>query len=79
MRVEVVLPRVSETIDEVVVNEWLVEVGAEVDADTEILSVDADKSTAEIPATVKGVLVEQLVEPGDEISTGTVVAVIEQP
>lgn len=73
----VTLPRVSETIDEFYVVEWLVEVGGTVAADEPLLRVETDKAIVDIPSPVAGTLVERLVELDAEVKTGEEVAVVE--
>jgi 2-oxoglutarate dehydrogenase E2 component (dihydrolipoamide succinyltransferase) len=73
----VTLPRVSETIDEFYVVEWLVEVGGTVAADEPLLRVETDKAIVDIPSPVAGTLLEQLVVLDAEVKTGEEVAVVE--
>lgn len=73
----VVMPRVSEAVDESYVMEWSVEVGSAVAVDQVLLRVETDKAIVDIPSTVAGVLTQQLVTVDDEITTGDEVAVIE--
>lgn len=72
----ITMPRVSETIDESYVSEWLVSVGEPVEVDQVLLRVETDKAIVDIPSTVRGVLTEQLVAIDAEVSTGADVAVI---
>jgi len=71
------MPRVSETIDEFYVAEWLVAPGETVAVDQALLRVETDKAIVDIPSTVAGKLVSQLVEVDAEVKTGEDVAVIE--
>ena len=73
----ITMPRVSETIDESYVAEWLVAVGGRVEVDQVLLRVETDKAIVDIPSTVSGTLTEQLVALDAEVSTGAAVAVIE--
>ena len=73
----VVMPRVSEAIDDSYVVEWMVAVGGSVAVDQVLLRVETDKAIVDIPSTVAGTLTEQLVKVDDEITTGAEVAVIE--
>lgn len=77
MRMTVKMPRAADTVDEVVISEWLVEPGSAVAAGDPILRVETDKALVEVPAPVAGTLVEQLVAVDDEIGTGAPIAVIE--
>ncbi|MBO4208425.1 biotin attachment protein [Micromonospora echinofusca] len=71
------MPRVGETVDEVVVMEWEAEVGAEVAAGDVLLRVETDKAVVEVPSPVTGRLVHRAVAEGDEVTTGTVICAIE--
>jgi pyruvate/2-oxoglutarate dehydrogenase complex dihydrolipoamide acyltransferase (E2) component len=71
------MPRAADTVDEVVVSEWIAEAGAAVAAGETLLTVETDKALVEVPAPVAGQLVERLVAVDDEITTGTPIAVIE--
>ncbi len=73
----VTMPRVSETIDEFYVTEWLVSPGDSVAVDQVLLRVETDKAIVDVPSTVAGTLVSQLVEVDAEVTTGAAVAVIE--
>lgn len=72
-----VMPRVSEAIDESYVVEWLIAAGETVAVDQILLRVETDKAIVDIPSTISGTLIQQLVNVDDEISTGADVAVIE--
>jgi pyruvate/2-oxoglutarate dehydrogenase complex dihydrolipoamide acyltransferase (E2) component len=77
MRTTIKLPKLSETVDEMIIVEWLVAVGDRVEMDQSILYIETDKATVELPAPVAGVLAEILVQPDDEVVTGAKLAVIE--
>lgn len=77
IRSKVKMPKLGDTVDEVLVIEWLVEPGAAVAVGDVILLVETDKVDAEVPAPVAGTLVEQLVQAEDEVATGAPIAVIE--
>ena len=74
----VLLPDIGETIDEGVVEEWLVEVGDEVEKGEPILTVEVDKATLEVAATAEGVLVRQLVDVEQTVRTGDPLAEIDE-
>lgn len=77
MRFEVKMPRLGETVDEVVLLEWMVEVDDEVEEDTELALVETDKVETEVPSPVAGTVIEILVEEDTEVVTGEVICVIE--
>ena len=74
----VLLPDIGETIDEGVVEEWLVEIGDEVEKGEPILTVEVDKATLEVAATAEGVLVRQLVGVEQAVRTGDPLAEIDE-
>lgn len=76
-QVSVTMPRVSETIDEFYVVEWLVNPGDSVAVEQVLLRVETDKAIVDVPSTVAGTLVSQLVAVDAEVTTGSDVAVIE--
>lgn len=71
------MPRAADTVDEVMVSEWLVPPGSVVGPGQSLMTVETDKALVEVPCPVAGTLVEQLVAVDDEITTGTPIAVIE--
>ena len=77
MRVEVRMPRLGETTDEVVLLEWLVEVGSQVEEGTELALVETDKVETEIPSPVAGTIAELTVPEDADVNTGEVICVIE--
>ena len=77
MRTTVKLPKMGETVGEVVVLEWAVSVGDTVQPGDTLMRVETDKVDADLPAPVAGVVVELLVAADDEITTGTPVCTIE--
>lgn len=69
---DVILGRLGDTVDEVVIVEWLVGVGDSVDPGSALVRVETDKVEVDVEAGVAGVIVECLVQEGDEVATGTV-------
>ena len=61
---EIVVPSVGESINEVVVSRWLVEVGTYVAIDTPVVSLETDKATVEVPAPIQGYL--RAIEKGED-------------
>ena len=74
---EIVVPSVGESINEVVVSRWLVEVGSYVAVDTPVVSLETDKATVEVPAPIQGYL--RAIEKGEDdvAEVGTVLGLIE--
>ncbi|MDE0131993.1 MAG: biotin/lipoyl-binding protein [bacterium] len=71
------MPRLGETVDEVVLLEWMVEVGDQVDEGAELALVETDKVETEVPSPVAGTVAELTVSEDAEVNTGDVICVIE--
>jgi 2-oxoglutarate dehydrogenase E2 component (dihydrolipoamide succinyltransferase) len=76
-RVELIMPKMGESIIEATILNWVVEVGGEVEQDEPVLEIATDKVDSEVPAPVDGKLVEQLFQKGDVVPVGTVIAILE--
>lgn len=63
--------------DEVEVIEVLVAVGDTVEAEASLITVESDKASMEIPAPVGGTITSLIVKPGDKVSAGSDVAVMD--
>ena len=74
--IEVKVPDIGDYTN-VPVIEVLVKPGDTVTKDQGLVTLESDKATMEVPASVAGVVKEIKVKLGDEISEGTVVALIE--
>src|SRR5580693_6841926 len=57
--------------------EVLVKAGDTVAKDQGLITLESDKATMEVPSTVAGVIKELKVKVGDEVSEGSVVAIVE--
>ncbi len=73
------LPDVGEGLTEVVVEEWLVEVGAAVDLDAPLVQVETDKAIIDIPSPVAGTLLYQGAAAGETLAVGEILAVVGDP
>ncbi|HEU0300610.1 MAG TPA: biotin/lipoyl-containing protein, partial [Longimicrobium sp.] len=76
-RIEVPMPQMGESIAEGTVSVWLKKVGDRVERDEPIMEISTDKVDAEIPSPVAGVLAEVVVNEGQTVEVGTIVAYIE--
>ena len=76
-RIEVPMPQMGESIAEGTVSQWMKQVGDAVERDEPILEISTDKVDAEIPAPSSGTLVEIVVQEGETVEVGTIVAYIE--
>jgi 2-oxoglutarate dehydrogenase E2 component (dihydrolipoamide succinyltransferase) len=78
MPTDVQVPALGESITEGTLAQWLKKPGEAVKADEPIASLETDKVSVEVPSPVAGVLIEQLVEEGDNVAVGAVIARIDQ-
>ena len=74
---DVIMPRMGETVDEGTVNEWFKQVGDQVAEDEPLLEIGTDKVDTEGPAPVSGTLTEIRVREGETVPVATVLAVIQ--
>jgi 2-oxoglutarate dehydrogenase E2 component (dihydrolipoamide succinyltransferase) len=74
---DVIMPRMGETVDEGTVNEWFKEVGDQVAEGEPLLEIGTDKVDTEVPAPVSGTLTEIRVQEGETVPVATVLAVIQ--
>ncbi|MEQ9426292.1 MAG: dihydrolipoamide acetyltransferase family protein [Cyclobacteriaceae bacterium] len=74
--VEMVMPKMGESIMEGTILTWLKKVGDPIEQDESVLEVATDKVDTEVPATHAGVLKEILANEGDVIEVGKPIAVI---
>ena len=74
--VEMVMPKMGESIMEATILTWLKKVGDKIDQDESVLEVATDKVDTEVPAIHGGILKEILVKEGDVVEVGKPIAVI---
>jgi pyruvate/2-oxoglutarate dehydrogenase complex dihydrolipoamide acyltransferase (E2) component len=74
----VLLARLGDTVDEVVVVEWLVAPGTVVAEGDPLVRVETDKVEVDVPAPFPGTVVDHAVAEGDEVATGSVLCHIER-
>src|SRR5437764_9231187 len=78
MATDVEVPALGESIHEGTPAQWLKKRGEGVAADEPIASLETDKVSVEVPSPVAGVLTEQVVQEGDTVAVGAVIARIDQ-
>jgi len=77
MTIDIVMPKMGESITEGTILEWRKEVGDSIELDEILLEIGTDKVDSEIPSAVSGTIVEILAEPNDIIEVGKVIARID--
>ncbi len=78
MATDVQVPALGESITEGTLAQWLKKPGEAVKADEPIASLETDKVSVEVPSPVAGVMTEQLVQEGDNVAVGAVIARIDE-
>ncbi|MCC5943508.1 MAG: 2-oxo acid dehydrogenase subunit E2 [Bernardetiaceae bacterium] len=76
-RVEMLMPKMGESVMEGTILTWLKQVGDTIEQDESVLEVATDKVDTEVPAIESGVLVEILAQEGDVVQVGAPIAIIE--
>ena len=75
-KVELVMPKMGESIMEATILSWLKKEGDHIEADESVLEVATDKVDTEVPTTYAGVLSEILAKEGDVVPVGEPIAII---
>ena len=74
---DVLMPQLGETVAEGTVAAWRKQAGEQVETDEILLDIETDKVSMEIPSPGTGTLAKILVETGETVDVGTVLAVVE--
>lgn len=77
MAIEVKVPEVGESITEVYIGTWHKSEGDEVALDENLVEIESEKATFDVPAAAAGVLAKILKQPGEMAEVGEVIAEIE--
>ena len=75
--IDMVMPKMGESIMECTVITWLKQVGDQIEVDDSVLEVATDKVDTEVPASHTGIIRERLVNEGDVVPIGQIIARIE--
>ena len=76
-RVELVMPKMGESIMEATILKWRKKIGDTVELDEAVLDIATDKVDSEIPSPVAGVLVEILFQENDVVAINKAIAILE--
>ena len=77
MSIELKIPEIGESITEVIIGEWLKQEGESVERDEDIVVVESDKASMELPAPESGKLVKVLKRNGETAAVGEAIARLE--
>lgn len=75
-QVELIMPKMGESIMEATILKWVKNVGDAVDVDETILEIATDKVDSEVPSPVKGVIKEIFFQVDDVVKIEKVIAII---
>jgi 2-oxoglutarate dehydrogenase E2 component (dihydrolipoamide succinyltransferase) len=75
-KVELIMPKMGESIMEATILGWLKQPGDAVEMDEAILEIATDKVDSEVPSPVDGVIEEIFFEVDDVVEVGKVIAII---
>jgi len=75
--VEMLMPKMGESIIEGTILTWLKKEGDSIEADESVLEVATDKVDTEVPATHGGILKKILAKEGQVVAVGSAIAIIE--
>ena len=76
MTTKVLVPRLGEGVDEVIVTKWLKQVGDSINELEPLLEVNTDKVDTEIPAPASGVILKIEMLEGQAAKVGELLAII---
>ena len=74
MAIDVIMPKLGESITEATILEWKKNVGDVVGRDETILEISTDKVDSEVPSPASGTLLEILFKKNDTVPVGEVIA-----
>ena len=72
--VDVVMPQMGVSVSEGTITKWSKSVGDTIEADETLLEISTDKVDTEVPSPATGVVTEILVQEGETVEVGTVLA-----
>ncbi len=76
-RVELIMPKMGESVSEATIISWSKKIGDMVELDETIIEIATDKVDSEVPSTHQGKLVEMLFGADDVVKVGEPFAIIE--
>jgi 2-oxoglutarate dehydrogenase E2 component (dihydrolipoamide succinyltransferase) len=74
--VELIMPKMGESIMEATILSWLKKPGDKIEQDESVLEVATDKVDTEVPSTHGGILKEILAQKGEVVKVGSPIAII---
>ncbi len=78
MPVELKVPPIGESITEVQIGEWRKREGEPVEKDENLVEIETDKATVELPAPIAGTVTKMLKKRGETAAVGEVIGYMEE-
>ena len=75
-QVELIMPKMGESVAEATIIKWLKKEGDKITEDEVLLEIATDKVDSEIPSMATGILIKHLFHEGDIIQVGKAIAII---
>ncbi len=75
-QVELIMPKMGESVAEATITNWLKEEGDTIELDEAVVEIATDKVDSEVPSTTEGVLIKKLFNEGDVVQVGQAIAII---
>lgn len=79
MAIEIRLPNLGQTSDEMTILEWYKSEGDPVEIAEPLLCVETDKSQVEVESAEEGVVLRIVAQPGDRLASGALLAYVGSP
>ena len=76
-QVELIMPKMGESVAEATIISWQKEVGDTIEMDETVVEIATDKVDSEVPSSVEGTLVKKLFEADEVVKVGEVFAIVE--
>jgi 2-oxoglutarate dehydrogenase E2 component (dihydrolipoamide succinyltransferase) len=77
MIIDITVPDLGESINEVEIGEWLVKIDDSVETDDPLVAIESEKASVEVPAPQGGVLVEIIKQQGEAAEIGELIGRID--
>lgn len=75
-QIEVILPKMGESVAEATITTWLKKEGDRIEAEESIVEIATDKVDSEVPSPAEGIITKILVSEGSVAQVGEVIAII---
>src|SRR5262245_59576626 len=73
------MPQMGVSVAEGTITKWLKQAGESIGRDEPLLEISTDKVDTEVPSPAEGVVAQILVQEGETVEVGTVLALIAPP